>query len=1206
MEAVGAVLPAILEVRDSVLIKDRAPWCRIVPVGKGTRLSDVTRLGANLPRARLAAAIDGTPVPDGEDPIVSRGSHVVVAPKPGDLTTGILIAVTVLSTVASYVIARRPKLTGSDSPREQRFGFGRISENAAPGDVIPVVLGTRVRHGGRVIGKKPMDATNGQGNDRLLVVIALSHGPVARIGNMAADADNLDASAVTGVYIQDQPISNFAGTKVHVRMGSANQRPIPGFEDIIRLREVGSGGVTLRNTSGSDRTSSSPSGEAFSFVTSGPVNAVTVRVSLDGGLYTVNSNGQAISRRVQYRVRWRIVAGSWNAWQTITLEQLRQAQFYSSPRIAIGATAQTVEVQLERISSETGNTADVDELRWDSLVEEVDADENYANIALLAVEITAGDQVQNEPRVSVDIDGYAGCRVWDGVSGPEAPVFTTGFTRNPAELALEVLTNQRWGLGAEVAIGDVDMVTWLEAIAEANVMETVTRADGSTYSEHRWRCDVVMDRKQPGDEWLRSILATMEARPTRAGDQWRVVIDKARTLPTEVFTDGSIAADDKGNPRLRFTYRATVPRVTESGQAGAAMAANQVQVQFENADEANRVDTVSYPRDGTMWLAGDLAETPLVEQLRLDGVTRATQALRHAVRRMRQIRFVKQTVSFTTTHDVVAVLPGERFDLAAGLAAYGVASGRVAAGSTSSAVRLDQPVLLPANASLQIVQLDGSIEVRTITAAAGLVDSGQPIAVSPAFTSAPAKDAEFVVQRAEAGVTVAAAKPYICTRVRLADTDNLVFEVDGEEYVDVYGPPDQPVTLPRYSDLMNPDVPPGPLTGLSAFEQTPAGALVPQVVLAWSQDPRDRANTASFRVWYRFVGTETWIAAAVSTTNVSSRTAVLEIQEVDRGYEFVVTAVSRNGVALSPGDPRHPVARLLLGLGLDAVPPPANLTATQVAGNTWDLTWDAVEGATGYVVYSGADPASGSNGGLHDNCGDGFIVARTSDTALRGLRLPVSVGAVHFYVRSVARNGRMSQLRRDAAGTILHQGMVRASVTNTSPATGLSVIHTLNANFATGTLTNATLDSGAYRATTNTSPWSWESAEIDTGSTGDRQVVVRLRTAHRTENAAIGDLPWDVPSLEHDQWTLRLPASVGYGTGGGAGLAWPPFPDEMHQWVVEIAPKVGGSYGAWQRVTAFTQLALTGLRYYKVRVTATRGAYPYRPAVVGLDVVTMG
>lgn len=1190
MEAVKDILPAILEVRDSVLLRDRSPWVKVVPVGRDTRLSDVTRLGAHLPRERLAAAIDGVPVADGDDPIVPRGSHVVVAPRPGGYETAILIAISVLSTVASYALARRPKLTGSDTPREQRFGFGRISENAGPGDVIPVVLGTRVRHGGRVIGKKPMDAPDGQGNDKLLVVMALSHGPVARIGNQTADADNLDASSVTGVYLQETPIASVQGCKVHVRMGTANQRPIPGFENIVRLREVGSGGVVLRNTSGSDRTSGTPSAEAFSFVTSGAVNAVTLRVSLDGGLYTVNTDGQATSRRVSWRVRWRVVAGSWNAWQTITVEQLRQSQFYSSPRIAIGATAQTVEVQAERVSKESASTADVDELRWDSVVEEVDTPQNYAGIALLAVEITAGDQVQNEPRVSVDMDGYAAARVWDGVSGPEAPVFTSGFTRNPAEQALELLTNKAWGLGAEVALADVDMVSWLAAIAAGNVMETVTRADGSTYSEHAWRCDIVLDRKQPADEWLRTILATMEAAPARSGDQWRVVVDGPRTLPTEVFTDGSIAADDKGNPKLRFVYRATTPRVTEAGQAGAAMVPNQVQVQFENADETSRVDTVSYPQDGTMWLGGDLAETPLVEQVRLDGVTRATQALRHAVRRMRQIRFVRQTVSFTTTHDVLAVLPGERFDLAAGLAAYGVASGRVAAGSTTTAVRLDQPVLLPANASLRVVQLDGSIEVRAITTAPGLVDARQPITVAAAFTTAPLEDAEFVIERAEAGVTVAAAKPYVCTRVRMAETDKLVFEVDGEEYVDIYGPPDQPVNLPRYSDLVNPDVPPGPLVGLSAFEQTPQGAVLPQVQLAWTQDPRDRANTASFRVWYRFVGTTTWIAAATATTNVSTRAAVLDIQEVERGYEFVVVAVSSNGVALAPSDPRHPVARLLLGLGLDAVPPPASVTATQVSGNTWDLTWDEVEGASGYIVYSGGNPSSGSAGGLHDNCVDSFIVTRTTATSLRGLRLPVSVGAVTFYVRSVSRNGRMSQ------------GKASTNVTNTSSATGLSVIHTLNANFATGTLTNATLDSGAYRATTNTSPWSWESAEIDTGSTGDRQLVTRLRTAHRTEDAAIEDLPWNVPSLEFDSWTLRLPAAV----GGGAGLMWPPYPDDMHQWVVEIAAKVGGSYGPWQRVLPFTQLALAGLRYYKVRVTATRGAYPYRPAVVGLDVVTMG
>jgi hypothetical protein len=84
---------------------------------------------------------------------------------------------------------------------------------------------------------------------------------------------------------------------------------------------------------------------------------------------------------------------------------------------------------------------------WDQVTLITDEDFSHPGVAQLAVSIDADDQISNSrPDVSVLVRGVKVPR-WDGAS-VQFPTFVTEWTRNPAWIALYLLTEEEVGLGA--------------------------------------------------------------------------------------------------------------------------------------------------------------------------------------------------------------------------------------------------------------------------------------------------------------------------------------------------------------------------------------------------------------------------------------------------------------------------------------------------------------------------------------------------------------------------------------------------------------------------------------------------------------------------------------------------------------------------------------------------------------------------------------
>ena len=1107
---------------------------------------------------------------------INDGDELHVGPSVGDPGTLILTAIAIASAAASAALISRvdPGVASSNKPEQQRFGFNRFSNDAFAGDVIPVAFGARPRYGGKVIARVPVESPDGSGDSKVKILICYGHGPINLIGDQSADFDLLAHDAIEDVYLNDQPVSNFPGVKVSGRMGTVGQAILPGFADTETLQEVGIGGVELANLDGVDREElPGVSGDVFQFQTSQAVNAVVIRIRFPQGLYRLTKEAQLEPRDVKYRYRSRVadsgggIPGAWSSWTLITVRQAIQSEFFSSPRLDdLADPAELMDIQVERVSVQNLENLQVkDRFLWDSVIEVAYSDNTYAGFALLALELTASEQLQTVPRVSAYIEGQSDLRIWDNASDPAAPSFNNAYSNNPAWIALEILTNATWGLGALYGDDNIDFASLFEWAKYCD--EDVDLPIAGT--RKRFAYNYVLDSHRDGIDWLRAVCRVGRCVPVTVGGRWRFIVDRDQDAPVEVFTDGSIAVDDSNE--LQMTYR-------REYTLGAVQRPNRMVVQFENEDQDGEPDALAYPAIGEFWLA---TESVREESLSLEGVTHPDQAAHEAVYLMNRTRYLTRSVEFVTTKPAVVVQPGDRFDLAVSLTGYGIASGRIAPGSTGDAIRLDRTVSFEAGKSysVRVVQVDGSLDLSNIIVTGPTtVAKGDAIDLIPPLTQDPLDGSEYAI--GEVGFEM---KPFLCTGVEVEDIDELRWRIRGIEYVAaVYTGDPGELTVPNYSSLANEFTPPGPVINLRAYERTLNGRSI--VELSWNQLPADAQITASFRLYRRALGTGSWVL--VPEPKISNRSAVLEIIDESRAYEFVVVAVSINGTFLSPSDPRNPIATMIFGLVELPPPPPENLQIIHVSGNTYRLTWDAVEDAVGYQVLAGGDTTTMPNVGAED-C---LVLGRTVGTGLDDLELPPQQQC-RFYVRSVGENGRMSFTASTVQ--ILSPLLPAGHLIKNSKSFLLAlegVRQNLEWNF-----TDSRLELSNANA-----PGLWTGPEVDTDANSSTELTWRPATANDTDDPLINTDPFAAPTIEADQWGV-----IDLGPPRVTGMVFPPYPDTQHVWKLSIRTKesAGDNWSEWEVLAAFKSIERT-FRYYQAKLELRRGDAPYRPAMRNLTIVT--
>lgn len=649
--------------------------------------------------------------------------------------------VSVLSALYSVVSAltartRKPSFNTSgdgldSSPTYGWDGIQNTSEVATP---IGIVYGEH-RVGGQIIGEY-VD-TDGDLN-YLNILLALCEGEI---------------ESISSIEVNQNPIANYSSISYATKLGTNTQDPIPNFRLVHDTRSVN---VNLLQSS------------AQVYTTVGTdLNALAIHLILPNGLYQQDqSSGALNSWTVTYKLEYK-------KHSDVSYTDLGNIDIEGKSRTAIRRVYTISDLDSDQYDIRiTKQSADSDfyhtgDLTWDSVDEITNEDLAYPNTALLSITALATNQLSggvptftslvkgkkvSQPQVfdgmdEVDWEDYYWnsanseyrllsddtSLTWDGTT------YVTKWCANPVWCLRDLLLNTRYGLGNYIDSSIIDLTSF---IAMSRYCEEKV-PDGNGGFEKRYNLNIVLDASMRAFDMILLIASSFRGLIFYSNGTIKLKIDKV-DVPVQLFGMGNI---------IKGTFQQTWLSLKQRY--------NLIEVQYINKDIGYLQDTIAVI-DNDALLAGD---TVRKKQIKIY-TTQASQAYREGRFLLWTNKYVKRSISFKASIDAIVCEPGDIISVAHDVPAWGIGSGRVQSGSTTTAVNLDLTVALDSGKTYALMvrhAADDTIEERTITTAPGSVSA---VTVGTAFSSAPAEYDAYSI-----GELTIETKPFRITNIQI-DGDN--------------------------------------------------------------------------------------------------------------------------------------------------------------------------------------------------------------------------------------------------------------------------------------------------------------------------------------------------------------------------------------------------------------------------------------------------
>lgn len=336
-----------------------------------------------------------------------------------------------------------------------------------------------------------------------------------------------EIDAITNIKLNGVPLSSFPDSLRMVKRGTPGQSAdwVAGGNDSGEGGDVvvgGFGQVGQPYGAGTRITDQGPGAGEHIHEMHAEADELWVTLRWQGGIYHLNNDGSTKSsewfgtllvkaygdpdsKYVEYlipkdsagnRTLGEFYAGTYGAWATgaNTRSDLRRTMVIVFP----ARGRYTVKVQ--GFSDDDENDIRVPTV---TLITEVSNEKRkYPNVALLAIKCPATEQLQGTiPVVTCRIRGR---RLYDFRTGLKA------WSRNPALVVYDLLTNARYGLGGWLTSADLDVGVGGTFRAFADRCEEQVTPPGRD-AEDRYQLDLVMSTRAPAREWLEMILSTCRA-----------------------------------------------------------------------------------------------------------------------------------------------------------------------------------------------------------------------------------------------------------------------------------------------------------------------------------------------------------------------------------------------------------------------------------------------------------------------------------------------------------------------------------------------------------------------------------------------------------------------------------------------------------------------------------------------------------------------
>ena len=304
------------------------------------------------------------------------------------------------------------------------------------------------------------------------------------------------------------------------------------------------------------------------------------------------------------------------------------------------------EVRMRRITAESSSQYLFNKVNVTDVNEIINERVGYRNTALLAIRLKLTDQLTGMPKVTYEHLGKL-IRTWD--SRNERWLWKP--SSNPAWVALDMMTNDRYGGGLPMA--RVDIEAW---------------KDWAEYCDQNGlEFNGVFE--QAGNLWdaMQPVFRVGHAQPIMVGTRYSVAIERADS-PVMLFNVGNIVSGTFATDWLPV------------------------------ADRANAIELTYYDEEN------DYKPTPLkiadheaqkgaqrVAKVNMVGVTKRAQAAKEAKFHLNLNRYILQTCSFEAPIEAIACTIGDLIYVQHDMTQWGY-GGRLEAGSTATTLKLDRPV----------------------------------------------------------------------------------------------------------------------------------------------------------------------------------------------------------------------------------------------------------------------------------------------------------------------------------------------------------------------------------------------------------------------------------------------------------------------------------------------------------------------------------
>ena len=589
---------------------------------------------------------------------------------------------------------------------------------------------------------------------------------------------------------------NFEDVDVVFTRGTQGQSSLQGFNEIRIEQSIGTKvtkdiGVVSATTSSAD------------------LDRLNVRVGV-ASLFTAEEDGDVKGGQVEFNIKIIDSLGVQIADKDDKIKGKSRGPYDVEYNFNLSGTGPWT-IKVKRFTKDPEDLKVNNDFYFKAIVGIIQETLRYPNSALIGFNVSS-EFFDTVPAISAELLGakiqvpvnydsasntYAG--VWNGE-------FKTEYNNNPVWVFYDLLTNPRYGCGAQYKPGtsevqeisgivkdDIDIYSLLPIAKYCD--EMVPNGKGGT--EKRFTFNAYINNRGEAYEVLNTLAAAFRGMIYYAQGQIVATQDRPASVVKQ-FSPANVIVEVSDNGTLTkpaFVYegtglkaRKTVALVSWNDKK------DRYRGKIEYVEDRDAIDRYGYRE----------------LEVRALGCTSQGQAQR--IGRWALITNLNETetVTFRVAAEGFFLMPGEVIEIADPYKSVGIYAGSLAAAGTSAVV-LDRPVALAANKTYEIIirTADGLDLTATVTSSPGSTDN---ISFSPSFTTEPELPAAWIIR--ETG-----AEPRKYRVIGLNEDDGVVTVLASAYYEDKYNIVDDSTMLSSQTTS---------IAGLAVTPTVSAGSIVLQ------------------------------------------------------------------------------------------------------------------------------------------------------------------------------------------------------------------------------------------------------------------------------------------------------------------------------------------------------------------------------------------